>query len=177
QILGLVEKYYSEAFPKKPFVGGISQIPVSGKVFDGDELVHLVDSSLDFWLTAGRYAQAFEEEFAKVMGVKHAMLCNSGSSANLLAVSALKSERLGDRALVDGDEVITLAAGFPTTVNPIVQNRLVPVFIDCELGTYDASPEKMRAAISPKTRAIVMAHTLGNPFNLDAVMQIAKEND
>ncbi|MFM8001673.1 MAG: lipopolysaccharide biosynthesis protein RfbH [Actinomycetota bacterium] len=177
QILGLVEKYYAEAFPKKPFVGGISQIPVSGKVFDGDELVHLVDSSLDFWLTAGRYAQAFEEEFAKVMGVKHAMLCNSGSSANLLAVSALKSERLGDRALADGDEVITLAAGFPTTVNPILQNRLVPVFIDCELGTYDANPENIRAAISPKTRAIVMAHTLGNPFNLDAVMQIAKEND
>jgi len=177
QILGLVEKYYSEAFPKKPFVGGISQIPVSGKVFDGDELVHLVDSSLDFWLTAGRYAQAFEEEFAKVMGVKHAMLCNSGSSANLLAVSALKSERLGERALADGDEVITLAAGFPTTVNPILQNRLVPVFIDCELGTYDANPENIRAAISPKTRAIVMAHTLGNPFNLDAVMQIAKEND
>jgi CDP-6-deoxy-D-xylo-4-hexulose-3-dehydrase len=173
----LVGKYYAEAFPKKPFLGGISQIPVSGKVFDGDELTNLVDSSLDFWLTSGRYAHEFEEEFAKVMGVKHAMLCNSGSSANLLAVSALKSERLGDRALVDGDEVITLAAGFPTTVNPIIQNRLVPVFIDCELGTYDANAENIQAAISPKTRAIVMAHTLGNPFNLDAVMQIAKENN
>ena len=176
QILELVGKYYAEAFPKKPFLGGISQIPVSGKVFDGDELTNLVDSSLDFWLTSGRYAHEFEEEFAKVMGVKHAMLCNSGSSANLLAISALKSERLGDRALVDGDEVITLAAGFPTTVNPIIQNRLVPVFIDCELGTYDATAENIQAAISPKTRAIVMAHTLGNPFNLDAVMQIAKEN-
>jgi len=176
QILDLTAQYYDEAFPKKPFLGGISQIPVSGKVFDGDELTNLVDSSLDFWLTSGRYAHEFEEEFAKVMGVKHAMLCNSGSSANLLAISALKSERLGDRALVDGDEVITLAAGFPTTVNPIIQNRLVPVFIDCELGTYDATAENIQAAISPRTRAIVMAHTLGNPFNLDAVMQIAKEN-
>jgi CDP-6-deoxy-D-xylo-4-hexulose-3-dehydrase len=176
EILELVGKYYAEAFPKKPFLGGISQVPVSGKVFDADELVHLVDSSLDFWLTSGRYAHEFEEEFAKVMGVKHAMLCNSGSSANLLAISALKSERLGDRALVDGDEVITLAAGFPTTVNPIIQNRLTPVFIDCELGTYDANAENIQAAISPKTRAIVMAHTLGNPFNLDAVMKIAKEN-
>ena len=177
QILDLTAQYYDEAFPKKPFLGGISQIPVSGKVFDGDELKNLVDSSLDFWLTTGRYAHEFEEEFAKVMGVKHAMLCNSGSSANLLAVSTLKSERLGDRALVDGDEVITLAAGFPTTVNPIVQNRLIPVFIDCELGTYDATAENLQAAISPKTGAIVMAHTLGNPFNLDAVMQIAKDND
>lgn len=176
EILELVGKYYAEAFPKKPFLGGISQLPVSGKVFDADELTNLVDSSLDFWLTTGRYAHEFEEEFAKVMGVKHAMLCNSGSSANLLAVSALKSDRLGKRALVDGDEVITLAAGFPTTVNPIIQNRLIPVFIDCELGTYDATAEQMQAALSPKTRAIVMAHTLGNPFNLDAVMQIAKEN-
>jgi len=175
-ILELVGEYYAEAFPKKPFLGGISQIPVSGKVFDADELTNLVDSSLDFWLTSGRYAHEFEEEFAKVMGVKHAMLCNSGSSANLLAVSALKSDRLGKRALVDGDEVITLAAGFPTTVNPIIQNRLIPVFIDCELGTYDATAEQMQAALSPKTRAIVMAHTLGNPFNLDAVMHIAKEN-
>ena len=176
EILELVGEYYAEAFPKKPFLGGISQLPVSGKVFDADELTNLVDSSLDFWLTTGRYAHEFEEEFAKVMGVKHAMLCNSGSSANLLAVSALKSDRLGKRALVDGDEVITLAAGFPTTVNPIIQNRLIPVFIDCELGTYDATAEQMQAALSPKTRAIVMAHTLGNPFNLDAVMQIAKEN-
>lgn len=176
QILDLVGKYYAEAFPKKPFLGGVSQIPVSGKVFDESELINLVDSSLDFWLTSGRYAHEFEKEFAKVMGVKHAMLCNSGSSANLLAVSALKSKRLGKRALVDGDEVITLAAGFPTTVNPIVQNRLVPVFIDCQLGTYDASAEQIQAALSPKTRAIVMAHTLGNPFNLDAVMAIANEN-
>ena len=177
QILSLVGEYYSEAFPKKPFLGGISQIPVSGKVFDESELTNLVDSSLDFWLTSGRFSQEFEEQFAKVMGVKHAMLCNSGSSANLLAVSALKSDRLGERALFDGDEVITMAAGFPTTVNPIIQNRLIPVFIDCELGTYDATAENIQAAVSPKTRAIVMAHALGNPFNLDAVMSIAKENN
>ena len=177
QILSLVGEYYSEAFPKKPFLGGISQIPVSGKVFDESELTNLVDSSLDFWLTSGRFSQEFEEQFAKAMGVKHAMLCNSGSSANLLAVSALKSDRLGERALVDGDEVITMAAGFPTTVNPIIQNRLIPVFIDCELGTYDATAENIQAAVSPKTRAIVMAHALGNPFNLDAVMNIARENN
>ena len=177
QIISLVGEYCSEAFPKKPFLGGISQIPVSGKVFDESELTNLVDSSLDFWLTSGRFSQEFEEQFAKVMGVKHAMLCNSGSSANLLAVSALKSDRLGERALVDGDEVITMAAGFPTTVNPIIQNRLIPVFIDCELGTYDATAENIHAAVSPKTRAIVMAHALGNPFNLDAVMNIARENN
>lgn len=175
QILGLVEKHFDEMFPAKPFLGGVSQIPVSGKVFDKDELINLIDSSLEFWLTTGRFAHEFEEVFAKVMDTRHAVLCNSGSSANLLAVSALKSPRLGDRKLIDGDEVVTLAAGFPTTVNPIIQNRLVPVFIDCELGTYDATEERIREAISPKTRAIVMAHTLGNPFNLDAVMRISRE--
>ena len=177
QISELVIEYFAEQFPQKPFVGGISSIPVSGKVFDHSEIVNLVDASLDFWLTTGRFAHEFEESFAQVMGVKHAMLCNSGSSANLLAVSALKSPRLGDRRLVDGDEVITLAAGFPTTVNPIVQNQLIPVFIDCQLGTYDASEDQIRSAISPRTKAIVMAHTLGNPFNLEVVMRVAAEND
>lgn len=177
QISELVIKYFDEQFPQKPFIGGISRIPVSGKVFDHSEIVNLVDASLDFWLTTGRFAHEFEESFAQVMGVKHAMLCNSGSSANLLAVSALKSPRLGNRRLIDGDEVITLAAGFPTTVNPIVQNQLVPVFIDCQLGTYDASEDQIRNAISPRTKAIVMAHTLGNPFNLEAVMRIAGEHD
>ena len=175
QISELVIKYFDEQFPQKPFIGGISRIPVSGKVFDHSEIVNLVDASLDFWLTTGRFAHEFEESFAQVMGVKHAMLCNSGSSANLLAVSALKSPRLGDRRLIDGDEIITLAAGFPTTVNPIVQNQLVPVFIDCQLGTYDASEDQIRSAISPRTKAIVMAHTLGNPFNLEAVMRVAAE--
>jgi CDP-6-deoxy-D-xylo-4-hexulose-3-dehydrase len=177
QILDLVEEYHNEAFPEKPFLGGISAIPVSGKVFDEQELRLLVDSSLDFWLTTGRYAEIFEKKFAKFMGMKHAMLCNSGSSANLLAVSALTSERLGKRALKDGDEVITVAAGFPTTVNPILQNRLVPVFVDAQLETYDASAEKIAEAIGPKTKAIVMAHTLGNPFDLAGVMKLAEEHN
>jgi len=177
EILKLTREYHEVAFPEKPFVGGISQIPVSGKVFDGAELSNLVDASLDFWLTTGRYAEVFEKRFAKVMGVRHAMLCNSGSSANLLAVSALMSPRLGKRRLAEGDEVITVAAGFPTTVNPIYQNRLTPVFVDAELGTYDANLDMVREAVGPKTRAIVMAHTLGNPFNLGAVMQIAEEHD
>ena len=177
EIIGLVKEYHAEAFPAKPFLGGISTIPVSGKVFDNKELELLVDSSLDFWLTTGRYAEEFEKKFAKVMGMKHAMLCNSGSSANLLAVTALTSSRLGKRALKEGDEVITAAAGFPTTVNPILQNRLVPVFVDVELGTYDSSVEKIEAAIGPKTKAIVMAHTLGNPFDLEGVMQLAEKHN
>ena len=177
EIATLVEQYHQAAFPAKPFLGGISTLPVSGKVFDADEMQHLVDSSLDFWLTTGRYAEQFETQFAKVMGMKHALLCNSGSSANLLAVTALTSPRLKKRALKDGDEVITVAAGFPTTVNPILQNRLVPVFVDVQLGTYDATMESIEAAIGPKTKAIVMAHTLGNPFNLDGVMSIAKEHN
>ena len=176
QILNLVGEYHAEAFPKRPFLGGISNVPVSGKVFDQNELKLLIDSSLDFWLTTGRYAEKFEKSFAKVMGMKHAMLCNSGSSANLLAVSALTSPRLGKRALKEGDEVITAAAGFPTTVNPILQNRLTPVFVDVELATYDTSVEKIEAAIGPKTKAIVMAHTLGNPFDIAGVMELAKKH-
>lgn len=176
QILNLVSEYHAEAFPERPFLGGISNVPVSGKVFDQNELKLLVDSSLDFWLTTGRYAEKFEKSFAKVMGMKHAMLCNSGSSANLLAVSALTSPRLGKRALKEGDEVITAAAGFPTTVNPILQNRLTPVFVDVELATYDSSVEKIEAAIGPKTKAIVMAHTLGNPFDIAGVLELAKQH-
>jgi len=176
QIIGLVTEYHKEAFPARPFLGGISTVPVSGKVFDEKELQLLVDSSLDFWLTTGRYAEEFEKSFAKVMGMRHAMLCNSGSSANLLAVSSLMSPRLGKRALKEGDEVLTVAAGFPTTVNPIIQNRLVPVFVDVELGTYDATIERLEAAIGPKTKAIVMAHTLGNPFDAVGVMRLAEEH-
>jgi CDP-4-dehydro-6-deoxyglucose reductase, E1 len=172
-----VSKYYSAAFPSKPFVGGISHIPVSGKVFDADELQHLVDASLDFWLTTGRFAEVFEAQFAQLMGVKHALLCNSGSSANLLAITALTSPKLKERALKPGDEVITVAAGFPTTVNPIIQNQLVPVFVDARIGTFDASAESIEAAISPRTRAVMMAHTLGNPFDVEAVMHIAKKHD
>ena len=177
EIRALVAEYFAAAFPTTPFTPGQSPVPVSGKVFDHTELQTLVDSSLDFWLTTGRFAEAFEHEFAKVMGVRHALLCNSGSSANLLALSALTSSRLNDRALREGDEVLTVAAGFPTTVNPIYQNRLTPVFVDVNLGTYDAPIERLAEAIGPRTRAIMMAHTLGNPFNLAGVMQLAKQHN
>ncbi len=177
QILELVGRYHEAAFASGSFVPGVSTVPVSGKVFDASEIELLVDSSLDFWLTAGRYAETFEEKFAATFPVKKALLCNSGSSANLLAVSALTSSRLGDRALRDGDEVITAAAGFPTTVNPLIQNRLVPVFVDVQLGTYDPSVEQVAEAIGPRTRAIVLAHTLGNPYDAAALRKIADERD
>jgi len=176
EILSLVAKYYQAAWPEEPFVPGETPVPVSGRVFDADELVHLVDASLDFWLTTGRYADQFEEEFARFMGVRHAILCNSGSSANLLAISALTSSELGEKRLKPGDEVITVAAGFPTTVNPIIQNRLVPVFVDIELGTYNIDVGSLEKAIGPRTRAIILAHTLGNPFNIEAVLRVAKDH-
>jgi CDP-6-deoxy-D-xylo-4-hexulose-3-dehydrase len=146
-------------------------------VFDDQELVHLVDASLDFWLTTGRYAAEFEQRFAEWMGVKHCLLVNSGSSANLVALSALTSPKLGDKQLKPGDEVITVAAGFPTTVNPIFQNQLVPVFVDVKLPTYDIDIDQLELAVSPHTRAIMIAHTLGNPFNLEAVMAFAEKHD
>ena len=146
-------------------------------MFDHDELSMLVDSSLDFWLTSGRYAELLELQLAEYVGTGHAILCNSGSSANLLAVSALTSDRLGRRRVRPGDEVITVAAGFPTTVNPILQNGLVPVFVDVELGTYNARLDRLFEAVSPKTKAIVMAHTLGNPFDLDALTSLAEEHE
>jgi CDP-6-deoxy-D-xylo-4-hexulose-3-dehydrase len=139
--------------------------------------MHLVDSSLDFWLTTGRYAQRFERELARKLGLRHALLCNSGSSANLLALTALTSPKLGERRLEPGDEVITVAAGFPTTVNPIVLNGLRPVFVDVELPTYNASVESLTAAVGPRTRAIMIAHTLGNPFEADAVVELARKHD
>ena len=177
QILELVGRYHETAFASEPFVAGASTVPVSGKVFDANEIELLVDSSLDFWLTTGRYAETFEENFAASFPIKKALLCNSGSSANLLAVSALTSPRLGDRALGKGDEVITAAAGFPTTVNPLIQNGLVPVFVDVQLGTYDPSVEQVLEAIGPRTRAIILAHTLGNPYDAVALRKIADKND
>ncbi len=165
-------RYHEVAFPPRPFLPGISPVPVSGKVFDASEMTHLVDASLDFWLTTGRFAAEFESRFAATMGVPRALLCNSGSSANLLALSALTSPALGDRALHPGDEVLTAASGFPTTVNPIYQNGFVPVFVDVEPGTYNAVPEQLAAAIGPRTRAIMMAHTLGNPFDLGTVQEL-----
>lgn len=159
-------------FPK-PFISGDSSVPVSGKVFGAEELTAAVEASLDFWLTAGPYAEKFERSLARTVGMRHALMVNSGSSANLLALSTLTSTKLGDTALKSGDEVITVAAGFPTTVTPIIQNGLTPVYIDIDLETYVANLDALEAAISPKTRAIMMAHTLGNPFNLDRVQELA----
>jgi len=169
KILEMVKEYSSEAFKAREFIPGESWIPYAARVFDEEEVVHLVDSSLDFWLTAGRYAARFEEEFARFFGVQNAVLTNSGSSANLLALSCLTSRRLGDRRLKPGDEVITVAAGFPTTLNPIIQNGLVPVFVDVTIPTYNADVSQLDAALSEKTRAVMLAHTLGNPFDIDAV--------
>jgi len=175
--LALAADYYEAALRPPPFVPGESWVPVSGRVFDATELRFLVDASLDFWLTTGRFAAQFEREFARTVGVRHAILCNSGSSANLLATSALTSWKLGERQLRPGDEVITVAAGFPTTVNPAIQHGLVPVFLDVELGTYDIDVSRLEEAISPRTRAIILAHTLGNPFDVDAVTAVAKRHD
>lgn len=176
RILKEVNNYFTARFKEKPFVPGESAVRYAGRVFDEKELISLVDSSLDFWLTAGPHAAAFEHELADFMGVEDAILVNSGSSANLIAISALTSAKLLDRCLKSGDEVITVASGFPTTVAPIVQNRLRPVFIDVSLGTYNAIPEMIEKAVSKKTKAIFMAHTLGNPFNLEYVTDIAKKH-
>jgi CDP-6-deoxy-D-xylo-4-hexulose-3-dehydrase len=176
QILDLVGEYCREAFPPKPFLPGESAVPVAGKVFDAAEMRLLVDSALDFWLTTGRYAAQFERSFATWFGLRECILVNSGSSANLLALTALTSPKLGDRRLTPGDEVITVAAGFPTTVNPILQNGLVPVFIDVTVPTYNANVAQLEAALSPRTRAIVLAHTLGNPFDLEAVTAFARRH-
>ncbi|QDV35473.1 lipopolysaccharide biosynthesis protein RfbH [Tautonia plasticadhaerens] len=177
EILDLVRKYHASAFPERPFEAGRSPVPCAGRVFDDEDMVRLVDSSLDMWLTAGRYADQFEREFARKMGVRHALLVNSGSSANLVALSCLTSPKLGDRRLKPGDEVITVAAGFPTTVNPIIQNGLVPVFVDVHVPTYNVDVSQLEPALSDRTRAIMIAHTLGNPFDLGAVTDFAREHD
>ena len=177
EIKGLVRRYYDVNWPEKPFKAGESPIPVAGRVFDSEDLEYLVDAALDFWLTTGRFAREFEREFARFIGVRHSILTNSGSSANLLAVSALTSPQLGARRLRAGDEIITVAAAFPTTVNPIIQNGLVPVFLDIEVPTYNIDTTRLEEAVSKKTKAILLAHTLGNPFNLDEVSRIAKKND
>ena len=159
------------------FNAGDDPVPVSGKVLDSSDLVALVDSSLDGWLTAGRFTEEFERELSNYVGTRSALFVNSGSSANLVALSALTSPKLGKDALRPGDEVLTVAMGFPTTINPIIQNGLRPVVVDVELATYDAISERLASAIGPKTRAIMMAHTLGNPFNLDLVQDLCKEHD
>lgn len=159
----------------KKFVPGISPVPVSGKVFGKPELKAAIDASLDFWLTAGPYTEKFEKTIAKVVGARASFMVNSGSSANLLALTSLTSKVHGSRALKPGDEVLTVASGFPTTVTPILQNGLIPVYIDIDLATYVANEEELASAIGNKTRAIMMAHTLGNPFNLDLVDKLVKK--
>ncbi len=169
--------YAEIAHAPAAFVPGRSVVPPSGKVIGARELELLVDSSLDGWLTTGRFNDAFERKLGQFLGRRHVRTTNSGSSANLLAMTALTSHLLGDRALKPGDEVITVAAGFPTTVNPTLQNGLVPVFVDVTLPTYNIDPARIEAAVSPRTRAIMIAHTLGNPFDLDAVMDVAKRHN
>src|ERR1700733_9974590 len=169
QILGLAERYAELAHGTKPFVAGIGAVPPSGKVLGAQEMRFLVDSCLDFWLTTGRFNASFETALAKATGTRRTLTTNSGSSANLLAVTALTSHVLGDKALKPGDEVITCPTGFPTPVNPIMQNGLVPVFLDVELGTYNIDVIHLEEALSPRTRAIMIAHALGNPFDLDAI--------
>jgi CDP-4-dehydro-6-deoxyglucose reductase, E1 len=175
QILALTTEYHAAAFPAREFVPGTSTVPVSGKVIGADDICSVVESALDGWFTTGRFAKEFERKLAKFVGVRSASLVNSGSSANLVALSALTSPKLGDRALKPGDEVITVAAGFPTTVNPILQNRLVPVFLDVTLPTYEIDVTRLEEAYSPKVKAVMIAHTLGNVFNLGAITAFCKK--
>ncbi|HUX28658.1 MAG TPA: lipopolysaccharide biosynthesis protein RfbH [Terracidiphilus sp.] len=177
QILKLTAEYFQQAFSPPDFQPGESRIPVSGKVLAAADMAAVVNSALDGWFTTGRFAEDFERKLARFIGVRSASLVNSGSSANLLAVSALTSPKLGDRRLKPGDEVITVAAGFPTTVNPILQNRLVPVFVDVTLPSYEIDVAQLEAARSSKTRAVMVAHTLGNVFDLDAVMDFVRMHD
>jgi CDP-6-deoxy-D-xylo-4-hexulose-3-dehydrase len=177
EIAGLVQQYADITYAPKPFVPGQSAVPVSGKVIGAKELQLMVEASLDGWLTTGRFNAEFEQRLANYLGVKHLITVNSGSSANLVAFSTLTSPRLGDRAIKQGDEVIGVAAGFPTTVNPILQFGAVPVFVDVDLATHNIDASKIEAAISPKTKAIMLAHSLGNPFNLDVVTALCKKHN
>jgi CDP-6-deoxy-D-xylo-4-hexulose-3-dehydrase len=177
EILRLTARYAELAHAPKTFAPERSPVPVNGKVYGAAEMVSLVDSALEFWLTTGRFNDAFEARLAAFLSSRYVLTANSGSSANLVAVTALTSHLLGEAALRPGDEVITCATGFPTTVNPVLQNGLVPVFLDVELGTYNIRAELIEAAITPRTRAIVLAHTLGNPFDLDTVMAVARKHN
>ncbi len=177
RILDLIGDHYREAFAEKEFVPGLSPVPISGRVFGAEEIRLLVDASLDFWLTADRFARQFEAEFAEYCGPGHASLVNSGSSANLVAVSCLTSPSLGDRRLKPGDEVITTAAGFPTTLNPIIQNGLIPVFVDITIPGYNVNASALDAALSARTKAVMLAHTLGNPIDLEPVMEFVRRRN
>jgi len=175
EIAQLVQEYADIVYEPKPFVSGDTAVPVSGKVIGAKELQNMVEASLDGWLTTGRFNALFEKRLAKFLGVKHLITVNSGSSANLVAFNTLTSPKLGERAIKPGDEVIGVAAGFPTTVNPILQFGAVPVFVDVDLATHNIDASKIEAAISPKTKAIMLAHSLGNPFNLDVVAALCKK--
>ncbi len=177
EILAATKEFAKRSLEEKVFIPGESPVPVSGKVLSAEDFVSLVDSSLDGWLTAGRHTKIFEKQLADFVGARSALFVNSGSSANLCALSGLTSPKLGERALKPGDEVLTVAMGFPTTVNPIIQNGLKPVVVDVDLDTLDANSDRLREAISPKTKAIMMAHTLGNPFDLDTVQELCKKHD
>lgn len=177
QILALVAQYGALASAPRPFQPGVTVVPPAGKVVGAPEMALMVEASLDAWLTTGRFNEQFEARLAKFIGVKHLITVNSGSSANLVAFCALTSPKLGARAIVPGDEVIGVAAGFPTTVNPILQFGAVPVFVDVELGTYNIDAAQIEAAISPKTKAIMLAHTLGNPYNLEVVVALCKKHN
>jgi CDP-6-deoxy-D-xylo-4-hexulose-3-dehydrase len=177
EIIKLTRQYADKLLVPSSFTPGEDPVPVSGKVLTSEDFSALVDSSLDGWLTAGRFTVDFERQLAQFVGARSALFVNSGSSANLVALSGLTSIKLGERALKPGDEVLTVAMGFPTTINPIIQNGLRPVVVDVDLITLDAIPQRLEEAISPKTRAIMMAHTLGNPFDLDTVQRLCKENN
>jgi CDP-4-dehydro-6-deoxyglucose reductase, E1 len=174
-IISKTIEYYNAKFAKTDFVPGKSRINYAGRVFDQAELVNAVEASLDFWLTEGRFSESFAEKIGEFLGVEHVLLTNSGSSANLLAFSALTSEKLGEKRLRPGDEVISVAAAFPATVTPIIQYGLIPVFVDVTMPTYNIDVEMMRKAITSKTRCIFIAHTLGNPFNISAILKLASE--
>lgn len=177
QIAKLVEEFAAITLAPREFTAGSSVVPPSGKVLDSAELKNMVEASLDGWLTTGRFNDAFEKRLSEFLGVKYVLTTNSGSSANLLAFSALTSHKLGARAIKPGDEVIGVAAGFPTSVNPILQFGAVPVFVDVDIPTYNIDPAKIEAAISPKTKAIMLAHTLGNPFNLDVIKALCTKHN
>ncbi|PIK14694.1 lipopolysaccharide biosynthesis protein RfbH [Halobacteriovorax sp. JY17] len=177
EIIEKSKEFFKAELDKKKIIPGENYIPASGKVMDEDDMAYLIDASLDMWLTAGRYHKQFEKEFASYMEQKFCLLVNSGSSANLVAFAALTSPALGDRQLKPGDEVITVAAGFPTTVNPIIQHGCVPVFIDVELGTYEADISLLEKALSDKTKAVMMAHTLGNMFDVQAVKEFCDKHN
>ena len=177
KIENLTSEYFTLFHKNKEFKPGIDYVRYSGRVFDHDEGINLINSALDFWLTAGEYASKLEKKLADYLGLRKSILTNSGSSANLLALSALTSHKLGNRKLVEGDEVITVAAGFPTTVNPIYQNNLVPVYCDVELGSYNIKLSDLEQSVSDRTKAIFIAHTLGNPFDLDNIMEFAKTHN